>query len=402
MGLRLFIARRFLFSRKSHSVINLISIISVFSVAIITAALVIILSAINGFEDTVQVMYSKFDPELKITAVKGKTFAPDDTKTKEIKGLKEVAFVCKTIEEIGILKNNDQWVHATIKGVPNEFLEMTGMEKNIQGEPVLSFGDTLNYLIPGSMVAEKLGVFHENTLLTDYIRLYTPVRNKKIRINSDALNEETIPISGIFRISPELDDQFVLAPITLLDEMMEYGGEISAIEIGLKPGADMAIAQDRIKKIMGDHFHVKTRYEQKEIIYKTNQMEKLFVFMIMVFVLVLAGFNVIAAVTMLVIDKQKDSETLQILGMTERNTQKIFFTNGMLINLIGGGIGLALGIGLVLIQYYTHVVPMYNAIIDYYPVKLVLWDVVKGFAALMVIALFSSWFPVWLASKRRQ
>jgi len=401
MGLRLFIARRFLFSRKSHSVINIISIISVFSVAIITAALVIILSAINGFEDTVQVMYSKFDPELKITAVKGKTFFPDEEKIKQLRSIKEIKFVCKTVEEIGILKNNDQWVHATIKGVPNEFLEMTGMEKNIEGEPVLSFGDTMFYLIPGSMVAQKLGAYNENALLTEYVQLYTPVRNKKIRINSDALNEETVPVSGVFKISPELDDQFVLAPITLLDEMMEYGGEISAIEIGLKPGSETSIVKEEIEKIFGQNFHVKTRYEQKEIIFKTNQMEKLFVFMIMVFVLVLAGFNVIAAVTMLVIDKQKDSDTLQILGMSERDTRKIFFTNGLLINIIGGGIGLALGIGLVLIQYYTHVIPMYNAIIDYYPVKLILWDVVKGFAALMVIAVFSSWFPVWLASKRK-
>lgn len=401
MGLRLFIARRFLFSKKSHSVINIISIISVFSVAVITAALVIILSAINGFEDTVKNMYSQFDPQLKITAVKGKTFPPDETKIKAIKDLKEVAFVCKTVEEIGILKNNDQWVHATIKGVPDDFLEMTAMQKNIDGEPILSSDDSVYYLIPGSMVAQKLQAYDGNALLPDYIKLYTPVRNKKIKINSDALSENLIPVSGVFRISPELDDQYALVHINLLDQMMEYNGEISAIEIGLQPDASEVAVKEEIKKIMGSGFDVKTRYEQKEIIFKTNQMEKLFVFMIMVFVLILAGFNVIAAVTMLVIDKQKDSETLQILGMTERNTRKIFFTNGLLINLIGGSLGLGLGIGLVLLQYYFHIVPMANAIIDYYPVKLVIWDVVKGFLALMVIAVFSSWFPVWLAAKRK-
>lgn len=193
----------------------------------------------------------------------------------------------------------------------------------------------------------------------------------------------------------------MLVHIDLLDHMMDYQGEISAIEIGLKKGADVNTIQEKIKELYGNGFYVKTRYEQKELIYKTNQMEKLFVFMIMVFVLVLAGFNVIAAVTMLVIDKQKDSETLQILGMTEKSTRQIFFTNGLLINIIGGGIGLFTGIGLVLLQYYTHIIPMSNAIIDYYPVKLVVWDVVKGFAALMVIALFSSWFPVWLAARKK-
>lgn len=401
MGLKMFIARRFLFSRKSHSVINIISIISVCSVALITAAIVIILSVINGFEDTVKDIYSKFDPELKITAVQGKTFEPDSIKINQLKNIKGVAFVCKTVEEIGILKNNDQWVHATVKGVPDDFMDMTGMRDSIHGDPLLSVDDSSYFIIPGSLVARKLGVFYENSLVTEYIRLYTPVRNKKIRVNSDALNEELIPISGVFTISPELDDQYVLVHIDLLDQMMEYGGEVSAIELGLKPGTNARVVQEEIKQLFGEDFHVKTRYQQKEIIYKTNEMEKLFIFMILVFVLVLAGFNVIAAVTMLVIDKQKDTETLQILGMTPKQTRRIFFMNGLLINLIGGGIGLILGAGLVLIQYYAHVVPMHNAIIDYYPVKLVIGDVVKGFVALMAIAMFSSWFPVWLAARRK-
>lgn len=400
MGLRLFIARRFLFSKKSHSVINIISLISIFSVAIITAALVIILSAINGFEDTIKSMYSQFDPDIKITAVQGKTFLPDSTKFKQLSKLDFVQFNCKTIEEICIIKNNEQWVHATIKGVSPEFLEMTQMEKNIDGEAILNY-DSSFYLIPGSLIASKLNSYNENNLLPEYLKLYSPLRNKKIKLNNaEAFNEQTIPVSGIFKISPELDDEYVITHIDLVNEMLEYEGEISAIEIGLKPGTDENLAKSKIQELMGSSFEVKTRYEQKELIYKTNQTEKLFVFIIMIFVLILAGFNVIAAVTMLVIDKQKDSETLQILGLTQKNIRKIFFLNGLLINIIGGGIGLTIGIGLVLIQYHYHVVPMENAIIDFYPVKLIMTDVLKSFVALMTIAIFSSWFPVWLAMRK--
>ena len=399
MGLRLFIARRFLFSKKSHSVINIISLISIFSVAVITAALVIILSAINGFEDTIQSMYSQFDPDIKITAIKGKTFALDSTKAKQLSSLDFIEFNCNTIEEICIIKNNDQWVHATIKGVSQDFITMTKMDKNIDGESILKF-DTSYYLIPGSLIASKLNSYNENTLLPEYLKLYSPLRNKKIKQNPDAFNERSLPVSGIFKISPELDDEYVLTHIDLLNELLAYEGEISAIEIGLKPGTDAMEAKSKIAEVMGNKFEVKTRYEQKELIYKTNQTEKLFVFIIMIFVLILAGFNVIAAVTMLVIDKQKDSNTLQILGLTQSSIKKIFFLNGLLINIIGGGIGLAIGVGLVLIQYYYHVIPMQNAIIEYYPVKLIMGDVIKSFIALMAIAIFSSWFPVWLAMRK--
>ncbi|HYG50828.1 MAG TPA: FtsX-like permease family protein [Flavobacteriales bacterium] len=399
-GLKLFIARRFLFSKKSHSVINIISLISIFSVAIITAALVIILSAINGFEDTIKSLYNKFDPDIKITAVKGKTFLPDGSKTKQLKSLDFVTHVCHTVEEICIIKNDEQWIHATVKGVDEKFIAMIGMQKNVDGEARLSL-DSSYFAIPGSVIAAKLNASNENNLLTDYLRLYVPLRNKKLSMQSKAFNEQVIPVSGVFFISPELDNEYVLTHIGLMNEMLEYEGEISAVEIGLKPGTDDAMARDKIAGIMGNNFEVKTRYQQKELIYKTNQTEKLFVFIIMVFVLILAGFNVIAAVTMLVIDKQKDSATLEILGLTPQKIKQIFILNGLLINLIGGGIGLAIGIGLVLLQYHYHIIPMSNAIINYYPVKLIMGDVLKSFAALMGIAVFSSWFPVWLAMKRK-
>lgn len=401
MGLKLFIARRFLFSKKSHSVINIISVISVCSVAIITAAMIIILSAINGFEDTVKTLYSKFDPDIKITAVQGKTFVPGDDQMAVLKNNKNIAFLCPVIEEICILKNNDQWVHARVKGVTPGFMAMTGMENSIDGEAVLSDEDSTYYIIPGSMLAQKLGVYNDNAILPEYIRLYTPLRSKKLKQNSEAFNETLLHLGGVFSISPELDDEYVLTDIGLLNAVLGYEGEISAVEIGLKPGADENAVKAEIAQSLGKSFEVKTRYEQKELIYKTSQTEKLFIFIILVFVLVLAGFNVIAAVTMLVIDKQKDSNTLQVLGVTPVNMRRIFFMNGLLINLIGGGIGLALGVTLVLIQYHFHVIPMYNAIIDFYPVKLVWVDVLKSFAALMAIALFSSWFPVWLATRKK-
>ncbi|HLP11191.1 MAG TPA: FtsX-like permease family protein [Flavobacteriales bacterium] len=398
-GLKFFIARRFLFSKKSHSVINIISLISVFSVAIITAALVIILSAINGFEDTIKGLYSKFDPDIKITAVKGKTFLPDEAKIKKLKTLDFVQFTCPTVEEICLFKNDEQWRHAEVKGVDENFLKMIKLQENMDGEAVLKL-DSGYFMILGSVVAQNLNADLQEAVIPDYLRVYAPLRTKKMGLATKAFNEETVPVSGVFHISPELDNQYVITHIALMDRMLEYEGEISAIEIGLKPGTDDEEARDKIDQVMGNDFDVKTRYQQKELIYKTNQTEKLFVFIIMVFVLILAGFNVIAAVTMLVIDKQKDTATLEILGLTRKKIKQIFTLNGLLINLLGGGIGLAIGVGLVLLQYHYHIVPMSNAIIDYYPVKLIWTDVLKSFAALMGIAIFSSWFPVWLAMRK--
>ncbi|HYG53364.1 MAG TPA: FtsX-like permease family protein [Flavobacteriales bacterium] len=399
LGLKLFIARKFLFSKKSHSVINIISLISVFSVAIITAALVIILSAINGFEDTIKSLYSKFDPDIKVTPIKGKTFLPDDSKTKRLKSLDFVQFTCPTVEEICLFKNDEQWRHAEVKGVTEDFLKMIKLQDNMDGEAISSF-DSSYFVIPGSVVAEDLGINIREAVIPEYLRIYAPLRSKKLSMQNNALNEEMVPVAGVFRISPELDEKYVLTHIDLVNRMLEYEGEISAFEIGLKLGTDDNMARDRIAEIMGKDFNVKTRYQQKELIYKTNQTEKLFVFIVLVFVLILAGFNVIAAVTMLVIDKQKDTATLEILGLTRKKIKQVFILNGLLINLIGGVIGMVIGIGLVLLQYNFHLIPMSNAIIDYYPVKLIWADVFKSFAALMAIALFSAWFPVWLAMRR--
>jgi lipoprotein-releasing system permease protein len=401
-GLKLFIARRFLFSKKSHSVINIISLISVFSVAIITASLVIILSAINGFEDTIKSLYSKFDPDIKITPLKGKTFLPDDAKTKKLKALDFIQYTCPTVEEICVIKNDEQWIHAEVKGVNDDFLKMIKLQDNMEegGEAILKL-DSGYFMIPGSILAQKLSANPQEAILPDYLRVFAPLRSKKMGMQSNPFKEELVPVSGVFRISPELDDKYILTHIELANKMFEYEGEISAIEIGLKPGTDSDEARAKIASVMGNNFEVKTRYQQKELIYKTNQTEKLFVFIILVFVLVLAGFNVIAAVTMLVIDKQKDTATLEILGLTRKKIKQIFTLNGFLINLIGGGIGLGIGIGLVLLQYHYHIVSMSNAIIDYYPVKLIWADVFKSFAALMGIAIFSSWFPVWLAMRKK-
>lgn len=400
MGFRFFIARRFLFSKKSHSVINIISVISVFSVTIITAAMIIILSAINGFEDTVKTLYSNFDPDIKITAKQGKTFQPDSLIINKIKKCEGVSLVSKTIEEICILKNEDQWLHATVKGVDQSFANLIDLQKNVEGETIFTIDDTSFFLIPGSLIASKLNSYSVNNLLPSYIKIYLPVRNKRLKINSDAFDERLVAVSGVFKISPEIDDKYVLTDIGLVDEMMQYHGEISAYEIGIKDEFDDEQVKENINQILPSHLVAKTRFEQKELIFKTNQTEKLFVFIILVFVLTLAGFNVIAALTMLVIDKQKDSETLMILGANQPSIRRIYFLNGILINAIGGGIGLMIGISLVIIQQKFHVISLENAIIDYYPVKLNGFDIVKSFFSLMAIAIFSSWFPVYLATRK--
>ncbi len=401
MGYRFFIARRFLFSRKSHSVINIISIISVFAVMIITAAMIIIMSAINGFEDTVKTLYSNFDPDIKITAVQGKSFLPDSATINSIQKNKGVEKISSTIEEICILKNNDQWIHAKVKGVDANYIKMQNLSDKTEGESILRLDDSSFFVIPGSIIASKLNAWPENGMLPEYLTLYVPLRTKRIKINNDAFNQQNVAVSGVFKISPEIDDQYVFADISMLNNLMQYDGEISAYEIKLKNGFNENDIASEIQNLTGNKFKVQTRYQQKELIYKTNATEKLFVFVILVFVLTLAGFNVIAAVTMLVIDKQKDAETIAILGSDKFSIKRIFMYNGLLINAIGGGLGLILGTIMVLLQFNFHFISLENAIIDYYPVRLFVGDLIKCFVALMFIGMFSSWFPVWLANRKR-
>jgi lipoprotein-releasing system permease protein len=391
----LFIAKRYLFSKKSTNVINLISGISVTGIAMSVMAMIIILSAINGLEGTVDDLSGKFDPDLKITPKEGKSFHKDKIPLDEIRNTEGVKAVSRVTEELCIVKYRDRFVHAMMKGVEEDFFNVSKVSQNMEdGMMMLEEGDSWFVMLDVSIaavlevyVSPRIGEFESVTL-------FAPVRNKKIRINSNPFNRKTVFLSGVFDVKSDDELKPVLVPHELANYLLEYEDEISAIEIAVQPGYQTEDVQQRIKSLSGDGFDVKTRFQQNELLYKVSQSEKWFVFAMLAFVLLLTSFNILASLTMLVIDKKEDINVLRSMGATRGMIRTIFFSEGLFINLLGAGIGFSLGAGIVLLQYHFHLIPLKGAHIDYYPVLLKSMDFVKIGVLVMVTGTACSWFPV--------
>ncbi|MFI5205187.1 MAG: FtsX-like permease family protein [Flavobacteriales bacterium] len=397
MNLRFFIARRYLFSRKSHAVINLISLISVVSVCLITAAMVIILSAINGFETIVEDLYGEFDPDLKIAPVNGKSFELSNEKWKKISGVKGIHAVTRVVEETGIIKSGEKWVHATLKGVEKSYFNVSRVGKHIDNKgPFLEN----NGAVAGSLVASRLGIYANQALGIENMVIYAPLRSKRMGFTAKPFSEERLTLTGVFRVNPEYDDKYVLMDFGLLREMLEYENDVSYIEIALTANADEDEVIEALEPVIGKKLKVITRYQINEIIYKTNRAEKWFTFLILMFVMLLAAVNIVSSLTMLVIDKRNDMRTLKVLGAESSDLRSIFFIDGMIINLMGGLLGVAIGAIFCFLQEKYHFVSLGNAVIDYYPVKLLLSDLVWIFFTLLGIGCICSWFPTAYLVKR--
>jgi lipoprotein-releasing system permease protein len=397
LNLRFFIARRYLFSPKSHAVINLISLISVISVCLITAAMVIILSAINGFETIVEDLYGEFDPDLKIIPVEGKSFELSEEKWKQISGVNGIRGVTRVVEETGIIKSGEKWVHATLKGVEPAYFTVSRVGKHIENEgPYLDN----NGAVAGSLVASRLGIYADQALGIENMVIYAPLRSKRIGFTAKPFNEARLTLTGVFRVNPEYDDKYVLMDFNLLRELLEYENEISSVEIALSANADEDNVISELQPLLGTHLKVITRYQINEIIYKTNRAEKWFTFLILMFVMVLAAVNIVSSLTMLVIDKRNDMRTLKVLGAEGSDLRSIFFIDGMLINLAGGLLGVVIGATVCVLQEKYHFVSLGNAVIDYYPVKLLFSDIAWIFFSLLCIGGICSWFPAAYLVKR--
>lgn len=397
MNVRFFIARRYLFSRKSYAVINVISLISVISVCLISAAMVIILSAINGFETIVEDLYGQFDPDLKITPVKGKSFELSNEQWKKLNGVKEIKAFSRVVEETGIIKSGEKWVHATLKGVEPAFFNVSSVGNHIENE---DYELNQKGALAGSLVASRLGIYANDALGMESMVVYAPLRSKRIGFANKPFNEERLTLTGVFRVNPEYDDKYLLMDFSLLSEMLEYGNEISSVEIALIPNANPNEAIEKIQQITGNKTQVITRYQINEIIYKTNRAEKWFTFLILLFVMILAAVNIVSSLTMLVIDKRNDMHTLKVLGAEIKDLRTIFFIDGMFINLAGGIAGITIGATVCWLQQKYHFVSLGNAVIDYYPVKLLASDLCWIFITLMSVGAVCSWLPSTYLVKR--
>lgn len=393
MNLPLYIAKRYLFSKKKQNVINIISAVSMMGVGIGTMALIVVMSAFNGLENLVANLYSSFDPDLKITAKQGKTFDATTFPKDKIKNIKGVKYYCEALEETIYLRYKDGEAIATVKGVEDDFILMSGLDTMItEGELVLKSKGN-NFAVVGYGIAYKLGLFIENVF--EPLRLYSARREELTTFNPEqAFKLGNIMPSGVFMVNQDFDLKYILVPLDFAKELLERKNEISSVEIGLEDGSDEMYVKNEIEKLAGGKFEVKTRYEMNELIFKTNKTEKWITYLILTFILVIATFNVIGSLTMLILEKKDDMNILRSIGAEKVTIKKIFLFEGMLITLLGGLGGLLLGALLCVGQQLFGFVRLQGVIVEFYPVKLITYDFLAVIVTVLLIGFIASWLPV--------
>lgn len=398
MNLSLHIARRYLFSKKSKNIINIISWISMISIGVGSLALIVVLSVFNGLQSLVESMYETFEPDLKITVVEGKTIDLAEFPLDSITQLDGVKEYTKVIEEVVGVKNGANQGIATLKGVDNSFLSMTNIDTAlIDGQAVLE-SNGVNYGLVGYGVASTLALYLDNG---QNLTIYIPKRGNSSSLNiNNAFTFKQITPSGIFFINPDFDEKYIIVPFDFLAEATQRINQVTAIELTIQNPNQLETIQLQMKKILGDEYVVKNRYERNALLYKTNQAEKWVTFMILAFILLIAAFNILSSLTILIMDKKEDIKVLRSMGASKRLIKKIFFAEGILINAIGAGGGLLLGTIICLLQQYVGLLKLGGGIVEYYPVEIQPLDFILISITVLIIGSFSSYFPVKLLTKK--
>lgn len=401
MNLPLFIAKRYLVSKKKQNIINIISAISVGGIIVGTMALVIVLSVFNGFSILIDTFFSSFDPDLKITAVEGKMFAPKEHDFEKIKNLPGVAHYAEIIEEVALLKYGTQIYPAIVKGVPENYTKYTSIDSLIIDGKFMLEKEGINFAVVGQGVAYNLGIRPE---FTDHIMVYVPKKGKQVSINpARAINHNYIFPSGVFAVLEEIDSKYIIVSHQFASELFESGAQVSTVEIGLNSETNTKKIQKEIEKILGSSFHVKNKYQQHDLIYRTMQSEKWAAYLILVFILVIASFNILGSLSMLIIDKKDDILIFRSMGASNKTIGQIFLFEGWLISIVGAVIGTLLGLLFCWLQITFEIIPLPNNgsfLITAYPVQIVFTDIIFIFTVVLLIGFFASWYPIKFISQK--
>lgn len=363
------------------------------AIAVTTAALVVVLSAMNGLSGIVADLYNAFEPDVRITATRGKYFNASDTLLSAIRDVDHVKQVSTTLSDKVLIRNNERQSLVTVKGIDGNFRQITNIDKAIT-EGMFGLDETgRNNILLGRGVANQLAV-NLNSLIYE-ISLFSPVRGKKLSLNPEEnVNLVYCTPSGIFSLNDELDFQYAFVNISTLRDLLEVPEDVSAIEIACAPGKTEAVQND-LQELLGPGYEVRNRYQLNEVLFRSLETEKLATFIILAFILVIATFNIIGSLTMLIIEKQRDIYTLYSMGADRRLIRNIFMREGFLITGIGAVIGLALGLFVCWLQMEFHLVKFGSEfIVPYYPVELQLRDFVRIFALIMLLGFLAALYPV--------
>ena len=401
MKFPIFIARRYLFGKKNQNAINIISGISMLGVGVGTMALVVILSVFNGFDEVVKSLFNTFDPDIKITAREGKVFTPDE-KMNALADLPGVLHISEVLEENALLKYDKKQHIATIKGVDQSFIKVTGIDSMVYDGEMKLRDQNRGYAVVGQGIAYNLqvGLNFINPLF-----VYVPKRLGNINMANpdDAFRRDFIYPSGIFAIEQDFDSKYVIVPIEFVRKILDYSYEVSALEIKLNPDIDIKETQQQIEEIMGSAFDVKNRSQQNELFYKVMKSEKWAIFLILTFILVIASFNIIGSLSMLIIDKKADITSLRNLGANRKQIEQVFLVEGWLISIIGSFIGISLGTGISWMQDKFELLKLSGSgtfVIDAYPVDLRMPDVALVWITVLLIGFLAALYPVKQISKK--
>jgi len=403
LNLALYIARRYLFAKKSQNAINIISMISLGSIMVATVALVCGLSVMNGFGDMVKWTFSNFDPELKITPTKGKVFDPNTTLFQLIRDMPEIEFSAEIIEENVFVRYRDRQEVAVAKGVSDNFRQMAGIDSVLfTGEFKLQEGD-VNCAVLGIGLASVLGI---RAGFVDPIEIYAPVRDRQVSI-ANVLSSFELKyafVAGEFMVNqPEYDEKYMFLPLELLRDLLHYETEVTALELKVTPQANLKVVQKQIRSILGDDFYVQDHYEQQAATFKMLQIEKWMTFLILAFISMIALFNVVSSISMLMIEKQEDVRILRSMGADDTLIRRIFIYEGSMIPAFGALLGIMIGVVLCLIQQLYGVIKLGEMgafISNHYPVRVSQIDLLIIFITICTIGFLATLYPVRYLGKK--
>ncbi len=399
MNLPLKIARRYLFAKKSTNAINIISGISVFGLSVGTAALILVLSVFNGFEDLLTGLFSSFNPDIKVVPAEGKIFNPDSAAIEDIRLIDGVMWLSQTLEEVAFFEYKGSQDFGILKGVDDYFEEVTGIDSTLR--------EGVYFLEEGNRSMAVLGVVMRNNLSVNVDDEFTPMSvymaKRKTSAFGKPFKEKFLYPAGTFVIQQDFDSRYVLASLDFVRSMLNYPTQLSSIELKLRPGANMAHIRREIDRIMGSgKVLIKDRYQQDEAFLKLMNIEKWMSYAILSLTLILVAFNMIGALWMIVMDKQKDIAILKSMGAEDRTIRNIFLSEGLLLCLLGMAIGIAVALVLYVVQKTFGIVPIpAGFVVEAYPISIRLFDFIVVALTVVGIGLLASWAPAIRAARTR-
>jgi efflux ABC transporter, permease protein len=406
MSFPFYIARRYLFSKKSTHAINVISLISVIGVAVATMALVVVLSGFNGFSDLVASFFTNFDPQLKIEAAKGKTIAADDLLLHKIKALPsiEVATECVTDQALATYQGKQMMV--MVKGVSENFDSLTNISHILMGDGTFKLNTAnLDYGILGVGVAQQLNTGIE---WNNYLHIYAPQRKGQYDTSNPTnafVADSLLSPKTVFQVKQgKYDNNYIITSLPFARRLFNRQGEITSLELRLKAGEDIDKVKSEIEHIVSNKLVVKDRYEQQADTFNIMHIEKLFAYAFLTFILLVACFNIIGSLSMLMIDKKNDVQTLRSLGASDKQINQVFLFEGRMISAAGAVIGITAGLLLCWLQQTYGLVKLGNQagnfVVNAYPISVHPWDIVGIFATVIIIGWLAVWYPVRYMSRQ--